>query len=76
MTKAVCIGNFLFEPARVAVESDAPDCFRYDARGKVQAGLSPFFVAWTEAHGDLAAMTQEVVYANPSKLLMLAATGD
>lgn len=68
--------EFLFEPAKVAVESDAPDFFNYDGQGKAQAGLSLSFVAWADAHGDLAKMTQEVVYVNPSKLAMLASTGD
>ena len=67
----------LAQLASQAIESDAPDFFSYDARGKATGGPSPALVEWARDHNvPIEKVVKDVGYPGLAPVLDLAVTGD
>jgi len=69
--------DFLVDEATPAVQSQVPDPFQYDAKGKLIKGISPDFEAWAKAHGaPPGKVYYDQMYLFPGALGLLAMTHD
>ena len=68
--------NYLLEQAKLAVDSDVPDCVYSESLGKLTV-LGPELQAWADSHN--VSVNTSAQYARsdfPSRVLQLALTGD